>query len=196
MAAISRESLMPLEVYARTRKDFRAKVLAHKKHRTVAVGPHVTLIFEDELTIRYQIQEMLRIEKIFEEDGIDGELSAYNPLVPNGTNWKATMLVEYTDIDERRQMLARLIGVENHVWVHIEGFDKVHAIADEDLERSNEEKTASVHFLRFELTGEMRAALRAGGGLAIGIDHQHYPATVAITDPATKASLIGDFQEH
>jgi hypothetical protein len=196
MRTISRESLMPLEVYARTRKDFRAKVLAHKKHRTVALGRNVTLLFEDELTIRYQIQEMLRIEKIFEEDGIEDELSAYNPLVPTGTNWKATMLVEYPEIDERRRMLAKLIGVEHRVWVRVEGFDKVHAIADEDLERSNEEKTASVHFLRFELTGEMRAALRAGAGLAMGIDHRHYAVTVAITDPATKTSLIGDFQEH
>ena len=196
MPAISRDSLMPLEVYARSRQDFRAKVLAHKKHRTVALGRNVTLIFEDELTIRYQIQEMLRIEKIFEEDGIEGELSAYNPLVPTGTNWKATMLVEYPDMEERKQMLAQLIGVENHVWVRVEGFDKVFAIADEDLERSNEEKTASVHFLRFELTGEMRAALRAGMGLAMGIDHRNYTVTVAITDPQTKASLVSDFQEH
>jgi hypothetical protein len=196
MPAISRDSLMPLEVYARTRQDFRAKVLAHKKHRAVALGRNVTLIFEDELTIRYQIQEMLRIEKIFEEDGIEDELSAYNPLVPTGTNWKATMLVEYPDMEERKQMLAQLIGVENHVWVRVEGFDKVFAIADEDLERSNEEKTASVHFLRFELTGEMRAALRAGMGLAMGIDHRNYTVTVAITDPQTKASLVSDFQEH
>jgi len=196
MPAISRESLMPLEVYARTRKDFRAKVLAHKKHRTVALGPNVSFVFEDELTIRYQIQEMLRIEKIFEEDGIEDELSAYNPLVPTGTNWKATMLIEYPDVDERKQMLAKLIGVEKHVWVRVEGFDKVYAIADEDLERSNEEKTASVHFLRFELTGEMRDSLRAGAGLAMGIDHRHYSVTAAITDPETKASLIGDFQPH
>jgi hypothetical protein len=187
---------MPLEVYARTRKDFRAKVLAHKKYRTVALGPNVTLIFEDELTIRYQIQEMLRIEKIFEEEGIEDELSAYNPLVPTGTNWKATMLVEYPDMEERRQMLAKLIGVENHVWIRVEGFDKIYAIADEDLERSNKEKTSSVHFLRFELGGEMRAALRAGAGLAVGIDHRHYPVTVAVTDPQTKESLVGDFQGH
>ena len=196
MPVISRDSLMPLEVYARTRKDFRARVIAHKKHRTVALGPNVTLIFEDELTIRYQIQEMLRIEKIFEEAGIEDELSAYNPLVPTGTNWKATMLVEYTELDERRRMLAQLIGVESHVWVRVEGCDEVYAIADEDLERSNEEKTSSVHFLRFELTGEMRSALRAGAGLAMGIDHRHYPVTVDITDPQTKASLAGDLQEH
>jgi hypothetical protein len=187
---------MPLEVYARNRKDFRAKVIAHKKHRSVRLGPNVTLIFEDELTIRYQIQEMLRIEKIFEEDGIEGELSAYNPLVPTGTNWKATMLVEYPDVDERKRMLAKLIGIENRVWVRVEGFDKAYAIADEDLERSNEEKTASVHFLRFELTADMRGAMRAGLGLAMGIDHRNYSVTVAITDPQTKASLVSDLQEH
>jgi Protein of unknown function (DUF3501) len=196
MPAISRESLMPLEVYARTRKDFRAKVIAHKKCRTVPLGSSVTLIFEDELTIRYQIQEMLRIEKIFEEDGIEDELSAYSPLVPTGTNWKATMLIEYPEMEERKHMLAQLIGVENHVWVRVEGFDKTYAIADEDLERSNEEKTASVHFLRFELTGEMRAALRAGVGLAMGIDHRNCNVTLAITDPQTKASLVSDLQEH
>jgi hypothetical protein len=196
MPAISRESLMPLEAYARARKDFRAKVIAHKKSRTLPLGPNVTLIFEDELTIRYQIQEMLRIEKIFEEDGIEGELAAYNPLVPTGTNWKATMLIEYPDVEERQEMLARLIGVENRVWVRVEGFGRVYAIADEDLDRSNEEKTSSVHFLRFELSGEERAALRSGVGLAMGIDHPDYAVTVGITNPEMRASLIGDFQEH
>jgi hypothetical protein len=196
MPIISRESLMPLEVYARSRKEFRSKVLAHKKHRTVHIGPNVTLIFEDELTIRYQIQEMLRIEKIFEEDGIEDELSAYNPLVPTGTNWKATMLVEYPEVEERKRMLSKLIGVEDHVWVRVEGFDKAYAIADEDLERSNEQKTSSVHFLRFELNGDMRAALREGMGLAMGIDHRNYSVTVAITDPATRASLVSDLQER
>jgi hypothetical protein len=171
-------------------------VLAHKKHRTVHIGPNVTLIFEDELTIRYQIQEMLRIEKIFEEDGIEDELSAYNPLVPTGTNWKATMLVEYPEVEERKRMLSKLIGVEDHVWVRVEGFDKAYAIADEDLERSNEQKTSSVHFLRFELNGDMRAALREGMGLAMGIDHRNYSVTVAITDPATRASLVSDLQER
>ena len=187
---------MPLELYARTRKDFRAKVIAHKKNRTVALGSDVTLIFEDELTIRYQIQEMLRIEKTFEEDGIEGELSAYNPLVPTGTNWKATMLLEYPEVDERRVMLATLMGIENRVWVRVEGFDKVYAIADEDLDRSNDEKTSSVHFLRFELSGDMRAMLRAGGGLAMGINHPNYSVTVGITDPEKKASLVRDFQAH
>jgi hypothetical protein len=196
MPAISRESLMPLEVYAKARKDFRSKVIAHKKSRTLPLGPNVTLLFEDELTIRYQIQEMLRIEKIFEEDAIEGELTAYNPLVPTGTNWKATMLIEYPDVQERQEMLARMIGVEHRVWVRVEGFGRVYAIADEDLDRSNDEKTSSVHFLRFELSGEERAALRSGVGLAMGIDHPDYAVTVGITNPVTRASLIGDFQEH
>ena len=196
MPAISRDSLMPLEVYARTRKEFRAKVMAHKRYRTVALGPNVRLTFEDELTIRYQIQEMLRIEKIFEEDGIEQELAAYSPLLPSGTNWKATMFLEYPDVDERRQMLAQLIGIEKHVWVRVEGFDRVYGIADEDLERSNEEKTASVHFLRFELTDSMRAALRERVGLAMGIDHPELNVTVAVTDPLTKAALANDFQER
>jgi Protein of unknown function (DUF3501) len=194
MPMIIRESLLPLEVYARTRKDFRAKVIAHKKQRTVRVGASVTLIFEDELTIRYQIQEMLRIEKIFEDDGIEGELSAYNPLVPNGTNWKATMLLEYPDLDERKRMLAKLIGVEDRVWVRVEGFGKVYAIADEDLDRSNDQKTASVHFLRFELPAPMRAALAAGAGLAMGIDHPNYNVNVAITDPNLRTSLLSDLR--
>jgi hypothetical protein len=187
---------MPLEVYARTRKEFRAKVMAHKRYRTVALGPNVRLTFEDELTIRYQIQEMLRIEKIFEEDGIEQELAAYNPLLPTGTNWKATMFLEYPDVDERKEMLAQLIGIENHVWVRVEGFDRVYGIADEDLERSNEEKTASVHFLRFELTEAMRAALRDRIGLAMGIDHPRHNVTVAVTDPLTKAALVSDLRER
>jgi hypothetical protein len=196
MPAIFRDSLMPLEVYARTRKEFRAKVMAHKRYRTVALGPNVRLTFEDELTIRYQIQEMLRIEKIFEEDGIEQELAAYNPLLPTGTNWKATMFLEYPDVDERKEMLAQLIGIENHVWVRVEGFDRVYGIADEDLERSNEEKTASVHFLRFELTEAMRAALRDRMGLAMGIDHPRHNVTVAVTDPLTKAALVSDLRER
>lgn len=194
MPVITRESLLPLEVYARTRKDFRAKVIAHKKQRTVRLGPDITLVFEDELTIRYQIQEMLRIEKIFEDDGIEDELSAYNPLVPNGTNWKVTMLIGYPDQAERKRMLAKLIGVEDRVWVRAEGFSKVYAIADEDLDRSNDEKTASVHFLRFELPAPMRAALASGAELAIGIDHPSYNVSVAITDPTVRASLIGDLR--
>lgn len=177
---IKRESLLPLELYARERNAFRAKVIEHKKHRSLHLGEHVTLLFEDELTIRYQVQEMLRIERIFEAEGIQGELDAYNPLVPDGSNWKATMLLEYPDAEERRRMLARLKGVERRIWVRVEGCEQVYAIADEDLERENEEKTSSVHFLRFELDAGMRARLGQGAGLAIGIDH---PAYRAVLDP-------------
>src|SRR5436190_8217030 len=149
MPKLSRDSLMTLEAYAKARKDFRTQVIAHKKDRTLAIGEHVTLIFEDELTVRYQVQEMLRVEKIFEEAGIQDELDAYNPLIPDGRNFKATMLIEYEDVEERRAALARLKGIEKRTWVRVAGFAKVHAIADEDLERETEEKTSSVHFLRF-----------------------------------------------
>ncbi len=159
---------MSLETYARERASFRAKVLEHKKNRTVHLGEHLTLQFEDELTIRYQVQEMLRIERIFEEDGIQGELDAYNPLVPDGSNWKATMLIEYPDVEERRRMLAALKGIERRVWVQVQGCERVYAIADEDLERETEEKTSSVHFLRFELDGRMREALRRGAAVTVG----------------------------
>ena len=177
---IKRENLLSLEVYARERNAFRAKVIEHKKHRSVRLGESVTLLFEDELTLRYQVQEMLRVERIFEEDGIQQELDAYNPLVPDGSNWKATMLIEYPDAEERRRMLARLKGIERRVWVQVEGCGRVYAIADEDLERENEEKTSSVHFLRFELDGGMRTRLKQGAGLAMGIDH---PACRATLDP-------------
>src|SRR5262245_55737124 len=167
---------MSLETYARERASFRAKVLEHKKVRTVRLGEHVTLQFEDELTIRYQVQEMLRIERIFEEEGIQGELDAYNPLIPDGSNWKATMLIEYPDADERRRMLGVLKGIERRVWVQVQDCEPVSAIADEDLERENEEKTASVHFLRFELSAAMRERLRRGAGLTVGVDHAQYSA--------------------
>src|SRR5918992_225618 len=182
---------MPLETYARERASFRAKVLAHKKNRTVHLGEHLTLQFEDELTIRYQVQEMLRIERIFEEDGIQGELDAYNPLIPDGSNWKATMLIEYPDVDERRRMLALLKGIERRVWVEVEGCERVFAIADEDLERETEEKTASVHFLRFELSGAMREALRGGAGVTVGVDHPHYRASSEL-EPQVRAALAAD----
>ena len=169
----------------------RAEVIAHKKLRTVQLGEHVTLQFEDELTIRYQIQEMLRIEKIFEEEGIQDEIDAYNPLVPDGSNWKATMLIEYPDDHERKRELARLIGVEDRVWVEVEGHARVYAIADEDLERENDEKTSSVHFLRFEFDPKTRAAIRAGAAVKLGCDHRNYPSHVQIA-PQTLASLAGD----
>src|SRR3982074_1485821 len=175
---IKKESLLPLESYARERNAWRARVIEHKKSRTVRLGEHLRLLFEDELTIRYQVQEMLRVERIFEEAGIQGELEAYNPLIPDGGNWKATMLIEYPDADERRRMLARLKGVERRVWVQVEGAARVHPVADEDLERENEEKTSSVHFLRFELDESMRTRLKKGARLAIGVDHPEYRATV------------------
>ena len=192
MGKLSRESLMTLEAYAKARKDFRAKVIAHKKDRTLHLGEHVTLLFEDEITIRYQVQEMLRVEKIFEEAGIQDELDAYNPLIPDGRNWKATMLIEYEDVNERRAALARLKGIESKTWVRVEGCPKVFAIADEDLERETDEKTSSVHFLRFELTDEMVAALKYGMALAVGIDHPHYRAEIDPVPAAVRAALLAD----
>jgi len=192
MGPITRDSLLTLEAYAKARRDFRERVLAHKKARTLHLGEHVTLLFEDELTIRYQVQEMLRIEKIFEEAGIQDELDAYNPLVPDGTNLKATMLIEYDDADARKTALARLVGVEGRVWVQVEGRAKVYAIADEDLARATDEKTSAVHFLRFELTKEMAAALKRGAGLAAGVDHSHCTAAIPSVPPETRAALAAD----
>jgi hypothetical protein len=191
MPRIERGSLLSLEAYARERPAFRARVMEHKKRRTVHLGDHVTLIFEDELTVRYQVQEMLRIERIFEEAGIEDELEAYNPLVPDGSNLKATMMIEYPDVAERQRALAQLKGVEDRVWVQVEGCARVYAIADEDLERENDEKTSAVHFLRFELDLEMRKALRHGVGLAIGIDHPQYLASVEAA-PEVRAALAAD----
>jgi len=192
MPEIARDSLLSLEAYTKVRKDFRARVLEHKKNRTLALGPNVTLVFEDELTMRYQIQEMLRAERIFEEDGIQSELDAYNPLVPDGANWKATMLIEYPEVTERQRMLARLIGIEDKVWVRVEGCAPVYAIADEDLERENSAKTSSVHFLRFQLSADMIARLRAGAAVSAGIDHANYAARVEELEDAMRASLMGD----
>jgi len=182
---------MSLETYARERPGFRAKVLEHKRNRTVHLGEHLTLHFEDELTIRYQIQEMLRIERIFEDDGIQGELDVYNPLVPDGSNWKATMLIEYPDADERRRMLGVLKGVERRVWVQVEGCERVAAIADEDLERETEEKTSSVHFLRFELSAAMRERLRRGAKVSVGVDHPQYRASSEL-QPEVRGALAAD----
>jgi len=191
MPAIERDSLLSLEAYARERNAFRARVLEHKKHRSVHLGEHVTLLFEDELTIRYQIQEMLRIERIFEEEGIRHELEAYNPLVPDGGNLKATMLIEYSDADARREALGRLRGIEDRVWLQVAGHARVQAIADEDLERENADKTSAVHFLRFELDGGMRQALRDGAPLAVGVDHPQYQAMVE-AGPPVRAALAAD----
>jgi len=192
MPRITRESLMTLEAYAKARPAFRAKVLEHKRARTVHLGEHVTLVFEDELTMRYQIQEMLRIEKMFEDAGIQDELDAYNPLVPDGRNFKATMLLEYESVEERRAALARLKGIEDRVWVQVEGCPRVFAIADEDLERENEQKTSAVHFLRFELTDEMTAALKYGVGLGLGVDHPQYKAEIPAVGEATRKALTAD----
>jgi hypothetical protein len=190
---ITPESLMTLEAYSKARKDIKAQVIPHRRLRSVQLGEHVNVQFEDEKTVRYQIQEMLRIEKIFEADGIAHEIDAYAPLVPDGTNWKATMLIEYPDPHERKRELARLIGIEDRLFVEVEGHARVHAIADEDLERENDEKTSSVHFVRFELPAAARAAVRAGASVRLGCDHANYPAHVTIS-PETLASLAGDLR--
>ena len=192
MPKISRDSLMTLESYAKARKEFRANVIAHKKLRSVHLGDNVTLLFEDELTMRYQVQEMLRIEKIFEEAGIQDELDAYNPLVPDGRNFKATMLIEYENEAERKIALSKLKGIEDKVWMRVEGSPKVTAIADEDLERENDTKTSSVHFLRFELTEDMAAALKYGVGLTIGVNHANYTAELSPVPDAIRNALARD----
>ncbi|MBA4216864.1 MAG: DUF3501 family protein [Proteobacteria bacterium] len=188
---ITPDSLMTLEAYARFRKTEKPAIVAHRRLRSVRLGEHLNLQFEDERTIRYQIQEMLRIEKIFEEDGIQAEIDAYAPLVPDGTNWKATLLIEYPDPNERRRELARLIGVEDRLFIEVEGQPRVYAIADEDLDRENDEKTSAVHFVRFELSAPMRQAVKAGAAVKLGCDHRHYPAHLQIA-PETLASLAGD----
>ncbi len=190
---ITRDSLMTLEAYSKYRKAHKAEIVAHRKLRSVYLGEHLNVQFESELTVRYQIQEMLRIEKIFEEEGIEHEIETYAPMVPGGTNWKATLLIEYTDINERKRELARLIGVEDRMFVEVEGHARVYAIADEDLDRENDEKTSAVHFVRFELTPAMRESVKAGAGVKLGCDHTHYPAHVSIA-PETLASLAGDLR--
>ena len=194
MPKIARDSLMTLEAYSKARPEYRTRVIAHKKNRTLALGAHVTLIFEDELTMRYQVQEMLRVEKIFEEAGIQDELEAYNPLIPDGGNFKATMMIEYPDADERQRMLARLIGIEDRVWMRVAGHSPVYAIADEDLDRENDAKTASVHFLRFELTREMVATLKGGAVLAAGVDHPAYRVARDTLPGKTVAALVRDLE--
>lgn len=190
---ITRDSLMPLEAYSQYRKDNKAAIMAHRQLRSVHLGEHINVQFESETSIRYQIQEMLRLEKIFEAEAIDQEIEAYAPLVPDGSNWKATMLIEYPDVNERKRELARLIGVEDHLFVEVEGHDRVYAIADEDMDRENDEKTSAVHFVRFELDPAMCAAVKAGAGVKLGCDHTYYPAHVTI--PAeTLASLASDLR--
>jgi hypothetical protein len=192
-APITRKSLMTLEAYARQRKAEQSRIIAHRRLRSIALGEHINLQFEDEQTVRWQIQEMLRIEKIFEEDGIQSEIDAYQPLVPDGDNWKATLLIEYPDPNERKRELARLIGVEDRMFVEVEGHARIYAIADEDLDRENDEKTSAVHFVRFELPPAAKQAVRAGASVKLGCDHRNYPAHVSI--PAeTLASLAGDLK--
>jgi len=190
---ITIDSLMSLEAYSKWRKDHKADVLTHRKLRSLHLGDHITLQFESETTIRYQIQEMLRIEKIFEEDGIAQEVEAYAPLVPEGSNWKATMLIEYPDVNERKRELARLIGVEDRMFVEVEGHARVYAIADEDLDRETEEKTSAVHFVRFEFPPAAAAAVKAGASVKLGCDHKNYPAHITIA-PEALASLAGDLK--
>ncbi len=188
---LTRENLYGLEQYARVRPEFRAKVMEHKANRRLAIGPHATLYFEDSLTMQYQVQEMLRLERIFEPEGIQQELDVYNPLIPDGSNWKATFMVEYEDVEERRSALARLIGIERRVWVQVEGCARVYAIANEDLDRQAEDKTSAVHFLRFELTPEMVTTIKHGAGVLAGIDHPDYREAVKLP-PGVRDSLAGD----
>jgi hypothetical protein len=192
MQKISRSELMSLEQYAQERKRLREEIIAHKRNRNVPVGPNMSWCFEDRLTIRYQIQEMLRVERIFESEGIQSELDAYNPLVPDGSNWKVTMLIEYPDPQERARELARLKQVEERCWIRVSELSRVFAIADEDLERENAEKTSSVHFLRFELTPGMIGALKGGAPLSLGVDHPHYRHDVSPVPEAVRASLLRD----
>jgi len=192
MPQITRDSIMTLEAYAKARQGFRTQVMAHKKNRKVYLGENITLLFEDELTVRYQIQEMLRVEKIFEEKGILDEMSVYSSLIPDGRNWKATMLIEYPDPVERAKRLTKLIGIEDNVWVKVQGHNPVYAIADEDLKRETEEKTSSVHFLRFELTQNMIQGLHDGASLSMGIDHSVYQALIEQVDTMVCSSLIND----
>jgi len=193
MTTITRESLMTLEAYARQRRTAKPQIIAHRRLRTVQLGEHVSVQFEDEQTIRRQIQEMLHIEKIFDEEGIQSEIDAYAALVPDGSNWKATMLIEYPDAHERKRELARLIGVEDRMFVEVEGHPRIYAIADEDLDRENDEKTSAVHFVRFEFPHAAREAVRAGAQVKLGCDHTNYPAHVVIAAD-TLASLAGDLK--
>ncbi|MGD9600823.1 MAG: DUF3501 family protein [Gammaproteobacteria bacterium] len=191
-SALTREDLMSLEQYHRERSAFRARVLAHKAARQIAIGPHVTLSFEDALTIQYQVQEMLRVERIFETEGIEEELAAYNPLIPDGNNWKATMMIEYEDVEERRRALEKFVDIEERVWVRIGDHPPVFAIADEDLDRSREGKTSAVHFLRFPLSSVVVAAAKRGERIAMGIDHPEYHHVVEELPPASHISLVAD----
>ena len=192
---LQRTDLWSLEQYSEARSGFREEVLAHKQNRRVRIGDHVLLIFEDRLTIKYQIQEMLRIEKIFEAAGIQEELDAYNPLIPDGDNWKCTMLIQYPDVAERKQRLSELLGIEDKIWAQVGEGEKIWPIADEDLDRSKEDKTAAVHFMRYQLTDNDRAALKAGAPIRFGIEHLAYPTDAITLNENTRTSLIGDLRD-
>ena len=193
---LTRDDLYSLEKYAEIRDDFRRRIMAHKKKRRLELGDSIVLLFEDRLIMQYQVQEMLKAEKIFEADGIQEELDAYNPLIPDGTNWKATMMIEYTEVSERQRMLSRLVGIENRVWVRVEGHDRVYPIADEDLERATEDKTSAVHFLRFELDPPMIDALHTGARLSAGVEHEHYSALVDPVPDSIRSSLLQDLESN
>jgi Protein of unknown function (DUF3501) len=195
MDKLTAADLMSLETYARERPAFRARVLEHKRDRKLAVGPNVTWSFEDRLTMQYQVQEMLRAERIFEPEGIREELDAYNPLIPDGGNWKATLLIEFPDVAERQRQLAKLIGLEDRCWVQVRGHGRVFAIADEDLERETAEKTSAVHFLRFELTAAMISSLKGGASLSLGVDHENYRHAVDPVPEAVRAALAADLNQ-
>lgn len=194
MQKLTRDDLYSLEQYSDIRDEFRNQVLAHKRNRRVELGTNAALYFEDRLTMQYQVQEMLRIERIFEAPGINDELEAYNPLIPDGSNWKATFMVEFPEVEERRAMLNRLVGIEDKVYVQVEGFDRVYAIADEDLERSDDQKTSAVHFMRFELSAEEVDALKSGASLAAGIDHENYQVEISPVPENIRQSLLGDLE--
>jgi len=192
MAKLKREDLYSLEQYSEMRDDYRKKVMAHKENRRLELGDNLLLSFEDQLIMQYQIQEMLKAEKIFDAEGIEEELAVYNTLIPDGSNWKATMLIQYPDVEERQKQLARLIGIEDLIWLQVEGFEKVYAIADEDLERDNAEKTSAVHFMRFELNKEMIAAVKSGAAISAGVDHENYRYTINPLASNLRDSLAGD----
>ena len=192
MQKLTRADLYSLEQYAEKRTDIRAQVMAHKKNRKIHIGPVATVYFEDRMTMQYQIQEMLRVERIFEAGGIEEELGAYNPLIPDGSNWKATFMIEEPDVEKRHKLLSTLVGIEDRVWVRVAGNEPVFALADEDMERDTEEKTSAVHFLRFELSEKMVADLRQGASLGVGIDHQHYAYGVEPVAEPVRESLLAD----
>jgi len=193
MAKLTREDLYSLEKYSEIRNEYRQKVMEHKKNRRVALGDHAALYFEDDMTMQYQVQEMLRIEKIFEAKGIQEELDVYNPLIPDGTNLKATFMIEYQHEEERKQALAKMIGIEKTIWIQVDDLEKVTPVANEDLERESEDKTSSVHFMRFELTDEMIARAKSGANISMGIDHDAYRVRVDSIDENVRKSLVGDF---